>query len=396
MGVLNGTSIFTSIIPEVEPPENNQYVVCLDCNINMYEGLVNLTQNLNENNAICATNTFSKIQSIVNYLRRTLKSDLIVKLYFDGRAPMMKFPTQVKRKDAFKHNCSISAVKEILIQRLKKEMYEGKPAYEIIDDEVGEGESNMFFCRDPTKSTILVTRDSDIFNILLDYKMQDENDIVYIYLPNKKTFYDINSYNLRLPPHILKLLCILSGTDFNDNLFTKSMIDKVLELARYNDFADDFPESVSLENIEEVVAKLLLCTLKTTDKKISVTFPKAQATLNKFIENESITKRLDWVYRYMSKGKDIEDYDDVGEVGTINKNNYLLYCYNKLKNTDFTSIKDMKKHFNDEYLLSIGKTPPKPRQPVKRKAPATKVTKPKIKKLAVEDESKYLEMLDDF
>lgn len=341
MGINNGISIFTKIIPECYPQRGRKYGIVFDGNIYLYSGLTNLNNNISENNITCSRNAYSKITSNISYLQQVLGDDITIKIYFDGKAPVLKMPTQVKRRENFKHNCNMNIVKLELIKLLENTDHNGKPAYIVINDAIGEGESNMFFERDVTKPTILVTQDSDIFNIILNYKPQNESDQVYIYLPNKKTFYDINAYELLLKPCALKLLAILSGSDFNDSILTQSMINKILEVASTAYYDGNFPDEITINNIESVIAEFIrLCMLP--EPAVRLVFPATQISLNVFLSNEDVTKRLDWVYRYMSQGREIEDYDEPGKLGSINRNEYLVYCYNKTFNTSITTLHELK------------------------------------------------------
>lgn len=372
MGISNGIKLFDYFLPSVTLSNlklNSSCNISIDGNIFLYSGLggTDISNQQFVNNNICATNCYRNISSIINNIKNYVGVDRCI-IYFDGESPNMKFPTQMKRKNTVLMNCNLTVVKNEVINLFKEDN-----EYEIDHLNVGESENCMFLKRDVTKPNILVTKDSDIFNITIDYKKETENDEILIYIPQQGKIYNINNYNLFLPKQILKFLMILCGTDFNDNLFTFNMVINIIEAVKHkNDF--NFP-NYEKSKIEEIIAKLLHIAI--IEKNVNrIVFPIKKATLSNYMSINEVINQLDWVFRYMTKGIYLEDYNADANNLTYNKHEFLLHCYNSFYKTKFNDLTKLRNSL---------KTP-------KRKSEESKVKAKRGKKVKTENlEESYLQ-----
>lgn len=234
----------------------NDFILYIDGPLLMFRGIANNCFDLYNKDMTLDTiknNILRKVVAIVNNLK-SYGNCIQIKIYYDGQAPYMKKLTQQKRnKDVFPMNLTYKEinnhVQEHIIGDLRDKLHLN---IEIINLEVGEAENEMYRKRDTNYTSVMFTKDTDVFVISYNHQPKSSTDIVYMY--DGEVIYNMNRFTCGLNSFQFRTLVSLSGTDFNCTIFTPTMIKAILEvflLKQINNNKNLFKQLLYFNNYKE-------------------------------------------------------------------------------------------------------------------------------------------------
>lgn len=258
MGITNGNQICQKLceksllfsvpaigVPvEYEPkPNANLYI---DGPILLYCG--NIVSKEFKDPMLIIQNKLRKIVSVV----ASRYNILSVSVFFDGDAPPEKAKRQQQRASR------VSDKNNFNIQKVKQEFCEKRHYFPIRIQNLrkGEAEMEMYRSRDTESTSIIYTKDTDMFTIAYGHSALD--DVIYCQernCPSDKTlkvysFFDMRKFKDEFVPGVVfSALMALAGTDYTDTRLSLTQIECILEnadLLQLNDVISDDP------NIDEI------------------------------------------------------------------------------------------------------------------------------------------------
>lgn len=197
-------------------------ILYIDGPILIFSGNVKgtLTLDININTHMVVRNSLKKFDYVVNYCQKISELTRVV-VVFDGISPIMKSATQLKRRGHLYPNINVKDIGNALRKALDMKT---NVKIDIVNLERGEAESYIYKNRDQTQSSVLFTKDTDLYAIAYKHCPVNPVDHVFFYNDSKRELYDMSKFSCDLDPMSFRLLMALSGTDFNPKIFTKSML----------------------------------------------------------------------------------------------------------------------------------------------------------------------------
>lgn len=128
---------------------------------------------------------------------------------------------------------------------VKKEIGKNMKHVKVIYLDHGEAEVALFHDRDVKRPSILISNDADLLVITAGYKKETENDDVYIYTMDTKTFYNPSKINCNISPDVLKILFLLIGSDFTPQIISQNIFYLVLKYGQKYNLKDFNISSIS-------------------------------------------------------------------------------------------------------------------------------------------------------
>ncbi|MCJ7482404.1 MAG: hypothetical protein MUO31_05500 [Thermodesulfovibrionales bacterium] len=338
-------------------PQHVPFTLYIDGPILMFSGNVkNVLQNsCMEQNCrnVCMLAT-KKYDCIVNQCKRVCQLSRVV-VAFDGDAPAMKCSTQQLRRLNFRFNVDMRDVRQMLSKSLKSQN-RSIPA-EILNLNRGEAEFYIYQSRDTSTSSLLYTKDTDLYAIAYAHVQQTPVDNVFFYTgpSDKPCMYDMSKFRSdSVDKTTFRLLMSLSGTDFNSHIFTKSMILPLCFALFWDETS--LQNAIGIENAQNIIIaskqlKLYSADLRQTiailldlidltskyglglklNKSISQKCPRKatrprQSKIVGYNPNDTISK-LQWVIDYYENGAAYSGFAD-GSLAdhTIDSFSFISWC----------------------------------------------------------------------
>ena len=240
----------------------NDFILYIDGPLLTFRGYAHNCKDLRDQEStlyMIESNVIRKVIAIVNHLKK-YGNCVKIKIYYDGQSPNMKKLTQQKRnKDVFPHNLTYRQINSFIQQHIVYNLYDKLHSpkmkiedIELVNLEVGEAENEMYRRRDTNYSSVMFTKDTDVFAISYNHQPKTPNDIVYMY--DGDYIYNMNRFTCGLDNFQFRTLVSLSGTDFNCTIFTPTMIKAIVEvflLKRINNSQDLFKQLLYFNNYKE-------------------------------------------------------------------------------------------------------------------------------------------------
>lgn len=237
MGIQKFNVIFKEYIENAKsvPDDKLSYTIHVDGNLSLFRGAIS---NCVEPHDI-ANNAFMTLSRLIHKMSITYKIDKVV-IYFDGSPPIRKTTTIKKRACAVKFDVQAAMAHY-------KSLLQHDSLFHINQLEIGESEMQMILERDPSKPTILITNDSDVFHVAYE-KAKNEAPL---YLTNGNDYFiNLSRFNvLGMPRSLFSALVILMGTDYTQNLLTPSMINTIISCYDKRD-----QDSMLLESFKNITS----------------------------------------------------------------------------------------------------------------------------------------------
>lgn len=266
-------------------------------------------------------NSFNYLQRILKNIKEKCKVSSSW-IYFDGVSPNMKRGVQIKRKrnsykvnikqamDAFIKLCEES---EIIVHKLN----------------FGESEIEMVLENFETTPLILVTTDTDVYNVCYNRCTHP----LYMYKDGK--FVNLKKFHInKLSRNTISVIITLMGTDYSQTLLTPTMINAILFCSK-NHYSSSFDniDKLDLSNPDEWKDALvyLFDIIEYAEfilkfkinygqrRKLLLSETKTNLTLDKI---ETVLNCFAWMFDYFKIGKKVNHF----------LNNYNSYV--ELKNED--------------------------------------------------------------
>nr|WCZ68549.1 DNA excision repair enzyme [Heliothis virescens nudivirus] len=216
MGILKFNNVFKQyIVDSYDTPDPSlEYTVHVDGNLTLFKGVINGCVDAHT----IANNALDLLKAMM--YRLSVKISEIV-IYFDGLPPTRKHDTSKKRAVNLKFNAQAAL-------QYYKAMLEEESWFRVVQLEVGESEMQMILDRDPTKPTILVTNDSDVYHIA--YGRYDDEAPLYLLLNGGERFVNLQKFNVcGMPRNVFSAIVIMMGTDYTQPLLTPSMVSAICQ-----------------------------------------------------------------------------------------------------------------------------------------------------------------------
>lgn len=343
MGILHANQLCANILLNansvIKNIENtlNEFKIYIDGPILVFSGLRKdtLKDDSETNTEIITINVIKKFRATVNRLSRlgTIKEIIIV---FDGTAPKMKAYTQRKRRETLPINFDIKNT----FDKIKKHFKNSKQLYvnniyipiSVIEPEKGEAESIIYLNRDVNYTSVLYSKDTDLYAIAYAHQAKTNNDQVYFYNDNLATLVDMEKFKCVLSPFVFRLLLVLAGTDFNGSLFTNSMILGLMNVFTNTDTFNSHQQAKIYESISKIhsydedVMKIIgefILLLPLAKLKTNIQMPRKYKSY-KISNVFGICETLKWVIGYFNMGSEYSEYNRIIPECIIDKNEFVL------------------------------------------------------------------------
>ena len=242
----------------------------------------------------------AKLKKVCSQLLRVFNITKVI-LWFDGRAPLEKTSTQLKRA-ARRSSYDAAAVKSKLFEYFTNSSLTVDGVIlktNCIQLERGEAECEMYVQRNRDANSILYTKDTDIYSIAYKHVPESKKDNVFVCVDissktqNGLEIYDMSKFQYpHISRNIFRLCMALRGTDYTESVFTPTMLAAIFNSPDIM-FAEY--ESSLLESHECVVSTLefLTQTITSLQSRYRICVHKVQTP---------DVARLYWYINYCGRG----------------------------------------------------------------------------------------------
>lgn len=339
MGIDNGTKIITTLLPPTDWPIGN-VTFSIDVTLLLHKHLVFDDQDKTTINMISSCEKMiSNLSRLFDLIEKSKQTKINkIKLFLDGFAPKIKYVEQEKRIKNSRYTINKAETLNYFKNNLTGITSYFNRETDIICD--GESEFSMFFNRDKNETNILYSADSDLVAIALNYDSASDSDLVYICRPitdkdtkNLTQFRKdklIKDYSFSLVlyrplfdymnRHVVQLLLLLMGTDFNPTVFSFSMVNAIINEAQESNKYDFLtPVINSEEQLQNIIIKFINL-LNNTKNTFTLTRQSSPV-----IKEFNLSALLYRVFTYYNTGK---VKDDVKDLTVYNIDKYLIELSN--------------------------------------------------------------------
>lgn len=239
-----------------------------------------------------------KLQKIVKHTTIQFPALKYVYIYFDGESPTEKRETQNKRSK-----------KQLFIQykQLRDDLMSIKQINNITCEtkilEKGEAELEIYLQRDQQYTSVIYTKDSDIYSIAYHHMPKTSVDNVYIIMDQLShgarmlNFFDMSKFHYKhLTKNVFHYIVAMCGTDYTQTFYSPTMLLVIIKLE-------------DIINDEDII--LLDKAIESGDitfvyNYFHLIFLKSKCTYTKLYNKVAIDQnQILWYLKYIQHGKDL-------------------------------------------------------------------------------------------
>jgi len=404
MGITNANSLCKQLLNNSQVLQReyiNEFILYIDGPILVFSGLRKdslQSQIVSETVKLIKKNIIIKFNSIIKRIAIYGKLMKII-IVFDGKAPRMKLQTQEKRNAIYTETLrqiiklTFADITEYF-KNLSLCIDDRKIEIVVENPMVGEAESIIYKKRDPKYSSVLFTKDTDLYAIAYGHanNKKKSTDNVYIYNDsllekngNYWPLFNMEKFKCKLNAFSFRLLMTLAGTDFNESIFTNTMLSGIFSTLNYmanDEIQNEIDEIITKINNSKIIIHsigyfMLLVYIAKKKMKLKIIMPRIKTH---FYENNinnddnhppcSIIK---WVIEYFEMGVDYCNYDKKIESYEFDKNKFLLQLTNLSQIFTDKEMQNLKSLFSLKItqsplllLSSSSLSPPPPPQSIQQ------------------------------